>query len=191
MELLLIALLFLILEDGVGSGKPSRRSARALVKTQNEHQRNLLLQRHASDRAECIRRQAIMGQHDLYIRAHEKCREANEKWMQTQPGTPEHERWRTIERKLMEVCEKLRIPAKDLCIVQPASESRTSWKSEIVPDKSGKFCGNGLRFATSAEAGAHVLDLARRSTAVYNSRIVECDEPVNARWTENGVVHLR
>jgi hypothetical protein len=71
-------------------------------------------------------------------RAHEKCREANEKWMQTQ-----------IERKLMEVCEKLRIPAKDLCIVQPASESRTSWKSEIVPDKSDNTSSSTRRLATS------------------------------------------
>jgi hypothetical protein len=191
MELLLIAFLFLILNDALGSGKPSRPAARAMVKTQNEYQRNLLLQRHASDRKECIRRQAIMSQHDLYIRAHEKYREANEEWMQSQPGTPEHERWRTIERKLMEVCDKLRIPDKDLWMVQPAPESRTSWKSEIVTDKSGEFCGNGLRFATSAEAGAHVLDLARRNTAVYNSSIVECNEPVNAKWTESGVVHLR
>jgi hypothetical protein len=191
MEILLIAFLFLILDDALGSGKPSRPSARALVKTQNEYHRNLLLQRHASDREECIRRQAIISQHDLYIRAHEKYQEANEEWMQSQPGTPEHERWGTIERKLREVCDNLRIPDKDLWIVQPAPESRTSWKSEVVAYKSAEFCGNGLSFATSTEAGAHVLDLARRNTAVYNSRIGECNEPVNAKWTENGVVHLR
>ena len=73
----------------------------------------------------------------------------------------------------------------------PRAAIRTSWKSEVVADKGGEFCGDTLRFATSAEAGAHVLDLALRKTAVYNSRIVECNEPVNAKWTENGVIHLR
>jgi len=192
MEVLLIAFLLLLIPGDVsGNGKPSRPSARAVVKAKHEYQRNLLLQRHANDREECIRRQAVMRQHDLYIKAHEKYREVNREWMQSLPGTPERERWSTIERKLMEVCDNLRIPDKDLWIVQPAPESRTSWKSEVVADKSGEFRGNGLRFATSAEAGAHVLDLALRKTAVYNSRIVECNEPVNAKWTENGVIHLR
>jgi hypothetical protein len=193
MEVLLIAFLLLLTLDEVpGTSNPSWRSARAMLKAQKRRekfdQRNLLLQRHANDREECIRRQAVMRQYDLYIKAHEKYREANQEWMKSLPGTPERERWSTIERKLMEVCDQLRIPDKDLCIVQPAPESKTSWKSEVVADKSGEFRGNGLRFATSVEAGAHVLDLTLRKTAVHNGRIVECNEPVNAKWTENGVV---
>jgi hypothetical protein len=191
MEILVVAFLLLILDDASGDAKPSRPSARAIVKSQNEYQRNLLFQRHASDREECIRRQALMRQHDLYIKAHEKYLEAKQELMHSLPGTTERERWGTIERKLMEVCDKLRIPDKDLWMVRPASESITSWKTEVVADKSGEFRGNGLRFATPAEAGAHVVDLALRKTAVYNSRIVECSEPANARRTENGVVHLR
>jgi len=42
----------------------------------------------------------------------------------------------------------------------PRAAIRTSWKSEVVADKGGEFCGDTLRFATSAEAGAHVLDLS-------------------------------
>jgi hypothetical protein len=192
MEVLLISfLLLLILDEASGNSKPSRPSSRATVKAKHEYQRNLLLQRHANDREECIRRQAVMRQHDLYIKAQEKYREANKEWMQSLPGTTERERWSAIEMKLMEVCDKLRVSDKDLWIVRPAPESRTSWKSEVVADKSDEFCGNALRFATSAEAGAHVLGLALRKTAVHNSRIVECNEPVNAKWTEDGVVHLR
>jgi hypothetical protein len=205
--LLIPFLLLLTLGEVSGNGRPSWPSARARVKMQKrreefdenlnrspeykEYQRNLLLQRHANDREECIRRQAVMRQHDLYLKAHEKCREANEEWRQSPPGTPERERWSTIEGELMAACDKLRIPDKELRIARPAPHSRTSWKSEIVAKKRGEFRGNGLRFATSEEAGAHVLDLALRKTAVYNSRIVECNEPVNAKWTENGVVHLR
>jgi hypothetical protein len=199
-------LLLLTFGEVSGSGIPSRPSARTRVNIQKrrgefdeepkrspeyrKYQRNLLLQRHASDREECIRRQALMRQHDLYVKAHEKYLEAKAEVLQALPGTPERERWSTVERELMAACDQLRVQNRDLEIVRPAAPSRTSWKAELVAKKSGEFRGNGLRFATSAEAGAHVLDLALRKTAVYNSRIVECGEPFNAKWTENGAVRL-
>jgi hypothetical protein len=54
-----------------------------------------------------------------------------------------------------------------------------SWKAEVIADNSGKFCGNGLRFATKREAEAYARDLANRWTLVSEWRVVESDEPVN------------
>jgi hypothetical protein len=54
-----------------------------------------------------------------------------------------------------------------------------SWKAEVIADNSGKFCGNGLRFATQREAEAYARDLANRWTLVSEWRVVESDEPVN------------
>jgi hypothetical protein len=54
-----------------------------------------------------------------------------------------------------------------------------SWKAEVIADNSGKFCGNGLRFATHREAEAYARDLANRWTLVSEWRVVESDEPVN------------
>ena len=61
MEVLLIAFLLLLTFDEVpGTGNPSWRSARAMLKAQKRRekfdQRTLLLQRDANDREECIRR---------------------------------------------------------------------------------------------------------------------------------------
>jgi hypothetical protein len=72
--------------------------------------------------------------------------------------------------------------------LENAGGERKASYSGLIADKTGEFRGNGLRFATSVEAGAHVFDLTLRKTAVYNGRIVECNELVNAKWTENGVV---
>jgi hypothetical protein len=57
-----------------------------------------------------------------------------------------------------------------------------SWKPEIafyVPDV---WISNGLRFPTREEAEASVLDLAIRSSAVEDWRVVECDDPANYRY---------
>lgn len=53
-----------------------------------------------------------------------------------------------------------------------------SWKAEVIADDSGKWCGNGLRFATKVEAEGYADDLAGRWTAVRQKRVVESpDEP--------------
>jgi hypothetical protein len=86
-----------------------------------------------------------------------------------------------------------------------------SWKPEVIADSTGKWCGNGLRFATHQEAQANALNLAMRWTAVRairavesddpvnalnlamrwtavrDTRVVECDDPVNYRWTDAGL----
>jgi hypothetical protein len=54
-----------------------------------------------------------------------------------------------------------------------------SWKAEVIADSSGKFCGNGLRFATKGEAERYAKDLMYRWTLVREWRVVESDEPVN------------
>ena len=60
-----------------------------------------------------------------------------------------------------------------------------SWKPEVIADNSGKWCGNGLRFATKEEAEANVFALSMRWILVRETRAVESDDPVNYRW-ENG-----
>ena len=59
-----------------------------------------------------------------------------------------------------------------------------SFKPEVIADSSGKFCGNGLAFATREEAEANVRDLASRWFLVRETRVVESDEPVNYRWVD-------
>ena len=53
-----------------------------------------------------------------------------------------------------------------------------SWKAEVIADSSGKWVGNGLRFATQAEAEAYARDLTWRWMSVRETRTVEVDEPV-------------
>jgi hypothetical protein len=57
-----------------------------------------------------------------------------------------------------------------------------SYKPEVQTDASGKWYGNGLRFATYDEAYASASDLAGRWLLVREFRAVESDEPVNYRW---------
>jgi hypothetical protein len=54
-----------------------------------------------------------------------------------------------------------------------------SFKPEVIADSSGQWCGNALRFATREEAEANVQDLMMRWFAVRDTRVVECDDPVN------------
>jgi hypothetical protein len=63
-----------------------------------------------------------------------------------------------------------------------------SFKPEVVADRTGKFYGNSLRFATREEAEANVADLACRWLAVTDTRVVECDDPVNYRWIDGKLV---
>ena len=57
-----------------------------------------------------------------------------------------------------------------------------SFKPEVQIDATGKWYGNALRFATRSEAEAQVADLMMRWTAVRDTRVVECDDPVNPRY---------
>ena len=59
-----------------------------------------------------------------------------------------------------------------------------SFKPEIQTDATGKWYGNTLRFATRAEAATQVADLMMRWIAVRDTRVVECDEPVNYRYLD-------
>jgi hypothetical protein len=60
-----------------------------------------------------------------------------------------------------------------------------SWAPEVIADSSGKWCGNGLRFATKEEAEANVRDLSFRWILVRDTRVVESTDPVNYRWDPN------
>jgi hypothetical protein len=59
-----------------------------------------------------------------------------------------------------------------------------SWAPEVIADDSGKWAGNRLRFATEAEAKAHVRNLFMRWTLVTETRVVESADPVNFRWDD-------
>ena len=63
-----------------------------------------------------------------------------------------------------------------------------SWKPEVIADRSGKWTGNALRFATRAEADAYVADLMFRWTAVTGWRSIESPDPVNYRWEHGRAV---
>jgi hypothetical protein len=54
-----------------------------------------------------------------------------------------------------------------------------SWKIEVIADNSGKWCGNGLRFASKDVAQQYADDLAARWTAVRDARVVETPEEPN------------
>jgi hypothetical protein len=59
-----------------------------------------------------------------------------------------------------------------------------SFKPEVIADSSGKWCGNGLRFATKEEAEANVFDLSMRWILVRDTRVVESNDPVNYRYID-------
>ena len=65
-----------------------------------------------------------------------------------------------------------------------------SWKAEVIADRSGKWTGNALRFATREEADVYVHDLMMRWTAVSGWRSVESDDPVNYTWRAGKAVPL-
>jgi hypothetical protein len=63
-----------------------------------------------------------------------------------------------------------------------------SWMPEVIADNSGKWCGNGLRFATEQEALDNVRDLAMRWFAVRDMRAVPCNDPVNYSYATGSLV---
>ncbi len=66
-----------------------------------------------------------------------------------------------------------------------------SFKAEVIADSSGKWCGNALRFATREEAEHYVADLMMRWTAVRDTRVVECDDPVNYTIVDNKLEEVK
>jgi hypothetical protein len=65
-----------------------------------------------------------------------------------------------------------------------------SFKPEVIADSSGKWSGNALRFATREEAEANVHDLMMRWFAVRDTRVVECDDPVNYSYIDHKLLPL-
>jgi hypothetical protein len=59
-----------------------------------------------------------------------------------------------------------------------------SYAPQVIADSTGKFVGNGLRFATKEEAERQVSDLALRWTSVRETRVVESDDPVNYQYID-------
>jgi hypothetical protein len=57
-----------------------------------------------------------------------------------------------------------------------------SYKMEVIADRTGKFVGNQLRFASRQEADEYSRDLMSRWLAVKTYRVVESDDPVNYEW---------
>ena len=63
-----------------------------------------------------------------------------------------------------------------------------SFKPEVQTDDTGKWYGNALRFSTRDEAEAQVHDLMLRWFAVRDTRVIECDDPVNYRYVDGRLV---
>jgi hypothetical protein len=65
-----------------------------------------------------------------------------------------------------------------------------SWKPEVQTDNSGKWYGNGLRFATEAEAAAWAADLSTRWLLVHAHRAADAGaDPVNCAIVDGRVLH--
>lgn len=68
--------------------------------------------------------------------------------------------------------------------------SPVSYKPEVVADSTGKFYGNGLRFATYEEAFASARDLAGRWLLVTDYRAVESEDPVNYKLVDGQLTRI-
>ena len=62
-----------------------------------------------------------------------------------------------------------------------------SWKPEVQMGDSGKWYGNGLRFASHEEALQSARDLSYRWVLVRDYRAVESDDRVNYEWADGGL----
>lgn len=67
----------------------------------------------------------------------------------------------------------------------------TSYKTEVIADSSGKWAGNGLRFATREEADQYVSDFMDRWTSVRGWRSLESNDPVTHRWSAGRAVEIK
>lgn len=63
-----------------------------------------------------------------------------------------------------------------------------SWRPEVIADSGGQWTPNALRFATREEAEANVANLKERWLLVTDTRVVECDDPVNYKWVDGALV---
>jgi hypothetical protein len=63
-----------------------------------------------------------------------------------------------------------------------------SFKPEVQTDDTGKWYANALRFSTRDEAKGQVHDLMLRWLAVHDTRVVECDDPVNYQYVDGHLV---
>jgi hypothetical protein len=54
----------------------------------------------------------------------------------------------------------------------------TSYKVEVIADRSGTWCSNGLRFPTPEDATVYGERLAMRWALVREWRVVASDDPV-------------
>ncbi len=62
---------------------------------------------------------------------------------------------------------------------EAAQEAPRSWAPEVIADSSGKWAGNGLRFATREAAEQWVEDLRYRWLLVTSTRVIPSSDPVN------------
>ena len=74
---------------------------------------------------------------------------------------------------------KLTVLDGRVLFARPPRPKPVSFKVEVIADRSGKWCGNGLRFATRKEAKAYGADLASRWTLVEKWRVVGSPETIN------------
>ena len=63
-----------------------------------------------------------------------------------------------------------------------------SYAPEVIADRSGKWCGNALRFPTREEAEANVQDLHSRWMLVSQTRVVESEDEPNYNWVGGKLV---
>jgi hypothetical protein len=68
---------------------------------------------------------------------------------------------------------------------------KMSWAPQVIADSSGKWTGNGLRFATKEEAEANVRDLAARWFLVRETRVVGSIDPVNYRYANGTLIQVK
>ena len=66
----------------------------------------------------------------------------------------------------------------------------TSFRPEVIADASGKWVSNGLCFAKEQEAQNYVTGLMIRWTAVRDTRVIPCDEPVTHKLLDGTVIRL-
>ena len=65
-----------------------------------------------------------------------------------------------------------------------------SYAPEVITDSTGKWYGNGLRFATEQEAIDNAADLPMRWAAVRDMRAVESSDPVNYSYVNRRLERL-
>ena len=65
-----------------------------------------------------------------------------------------------------------------------------SFRPMVIADSTGKWYGNGLRFATWEEAKASAVSLSMRWTAVREIDVHESDDPVTHRIVDGNLEEI-